>query len=65
LFSLKQKFTWQGRNKEMGNEAEEAFTSSLCVFCVCVGVLVVTMGDMVVVVKSIWGEIKSLGTFVY
>jgi hypothetical protein len=35
------------------------------VFCVCVGVLVVTMGDMVVVVKSIWGEIKSLGTFVY
>jgi len=31
---------------------------------VCVGV-VVTMGDMVMVVKSIWGEIKSLGTFVY
>jgi hypothetical protein len=33
---------------------------------VCVGVVVVTMGDVVevVVVKSIWGEIKSLGTFV-
>jgi hypothetical protein len=56
----------RGETKRWGMKLKKhSLAHSVCF--VRVGVVVVTMGDVVevVVVKSIWGEIKSLGTFVY